>query len=229
MNPNRQFLGPRGFSIALSLLLLAGTAPAQTVVRSFDGDKGPGLATCQTGVSHCGLAEMDVATSGKQVVQVTWQNVRVYNKKGRLLQSTPMTEFIRSAGLNPVSSSKRAPDASVDPGPIEPHIVFDEFIHRWIVTVTGQNESLMVSASPDPSGKWSGIYPSCLQGGPCLNIDAAAHLGYDKNGVYLCAVHIGDENPHTLKGISYDCFAIPSPEAQAIGQRRDAPARQSRP
>ena len=218
MNRNSQFLTRRGLPIALSLLFLAGTASAQTVVRSFDGDKGPGLATCETGVTHCGQAEMDVATNGKQVVQVTWQNVRVYNKKGRLLQSTSMTSFIRSAGLNPVSGSKRAPDASVDPGPIEPHIVYDEFINRWMVTVTGQNEILMVSESPDPKGKWSGIYPSCLQGGPCLNVDAAAHLGYDKNGVYVCAVHIGDDNPHTLKGISYDCFAIPSSEAQAIGQ-----------
>jgi hypothetical protein len=215
---NNQFLIRRSLPIAFSLFFIAGAAPAQSVVRSFDGDKGPGLATCETGVSHCGQAEMDVATNGKQVVQITWQNVSVYNKKGRLLQSTPTTAFIRNAGLNPVSGSKRAPGASVDPGPIEPHIVYDEFINRWLVSITGQNESLIVSESPDPKGKWSGIYPSCLQGGPCLNIDAAAHLGYDKNGVYLCAVHIGDDNPHTLKGISYDCFAIPSSEAQAIGQ-----------
>src|SRR5271157_1468918 len=187
MNRNSQFLTRRSLTIALCLLFLARVASAQTVVRSFDGDKGPGLATCETGVSHCGLAEMDVATNGKQVVQVTWQNVRVYNKKGRLLQSTPMTTFIRNAGLNPVSGGKRNPGSSVDPGPIEPHIVYNEFINRWIVTVTGQNDSLMVSESPDPKGKWSGIYPSCLQGGPCLNLDAAVHLGYDKNGVYLCA------------------------------------------
>jgi hypothetical protein len=215
---NNQFLIRRSLPIAFSLFFIAGAAPAQSVVRSFDGDKGPGLATCETGVSHCGQAEMDVATNGKQVVQITWQNVSVYNKKGRLLQSTPTTAFIRNAGLNPVSGSKRAPGASVDPGPIEPHIVYDEFINRWLVSITGQNESLIVSESPDPKGKWSGIYPSCLQGGPCLNIDAAAHLGYDKNGVYLCAVHIGDDNPHTIKGISYDCFAIPSSEAQAVGQ-----------
>jgi len=142
---------------------------------------------------------MDVATNGKQVVQVTWQNIRVYNKKGRMLQSIPMTAFIRNAGLNPVSGSKRAPDASVDPGPIEPHIVYDEFIHRWIVTITAQNESLMVSASPDPAGKWNGVYPSCLQGGPCLNIDAAAHLGYDKMGFTSVRFILGTKNPHTLK------------------------------
>ena len=218
MRRNSKYPTRRLLPIALSLLFLAGTAPAQTVVHSFDGDKGPGLATCQTGVSHCGQAEMDVATNGKQVVQITWQNVRVYNKKGRLLQSTPMTAFIRNAGLDPVIMGKRSPDASVDPGPIEPHIVYDEFIQRWIITITAHSESMMVSASPDPTGKWSGIYPSCLQGGPCLNMDPAMHLGYDKNGVYSCGAHIGDENPHTIKGISYDCLAIPSSEAQAIGQ-----------
>jgi hypothetical protein len=213
-----QLLTQQGLVIALCPLFLAGLAFAQTVVRSFNGDSGPGLATCQSGATHCDRPEMDVAANSKQVVQVTWQNVRVYNKTGRLLQSTPMTAFIRNAGLNPVSGSKRAPNSSVDPGPIEPHIVYDEFIKRWIITITAQNDSLMVSASPDPRGKWSGVYPSCLQGGPCLNIDAAIHLGYDKNGIYFCAVHIGDENPHTLKGISYDCFAIPSSEAQAVGQ-----------
>ena len=111
MRRNSKYPAPRVLPIALSLLFLAGTAPAQTVVHSFDGDKGPGLATCQTGVSHCGQAEMDVATNGKQVVQITWQNMRVYNKKGRLLQSTPMTAFIRNAGLDPVIMGKRSPDA----------------------------------------------------------------------------------------------------------------------
>lgn len=149
----------------MSLLLLAGTAPSQTVVHSFDGDKGPGLATCETGITHCGLAEMDVATNGKQVVQITWQNISVYSKKGRLLQAIPTTTFIRNAGLNPISGSKRAPGATVDPGPIEPHIVYDEFIKRWMVSITGENESLIVSESPDPKGKWSGIYPSYCKAG----------------------------------------------------------------
>jgi hypothetical protein len=53
------------------------TATAQPIVRSFEGDRGPGLAVCQTGVSHCGFPDMDAAVNGKQVVQVTWQNVRV--------------------------------------------------------------------------------------------------------------------------------------------------------
>ena len=45
---------------------------------------------------------MDVAANGKQVVQVTWQNVRIYDYNGRLLHSTPMATLIRNAGLNPV-------------------------------------------------------------------------------------------------------------------------------
>ena len=81
-------------------LFSAGTAKGQATVKSFDGDRGPGAAVCDTGVMHCILPEMDVSANGKVVVQVTWQNVRVYDYNGRLLQSTPMTSFIRSAGLD---------------------------------------------------------------------------------------------------------------------------------
>jgi hypothetical protein len=163
MNCNSQFLTLRGLPIALCLLFLAAVASAQTVVRSFDGDKGPGLATCESGVTHCDRPEMDVATNGKLVVQVTWQNVRVYKTNGRLLRSIPMTTFIRNAGLNPVSFIPHMQNSTTPPGPYEPHIVYDEFINRWIITVTGQNDSLLVSASPDPMGSWGGVYPSCRE------------------------------------------------------------------
>src|ERR1035441_2745975 len=137
MNRKVQSLTLRLLSLVPCLLFLAGVASAQTIVRSFDGDSGPGLAVCESGVTHCDRPEMDMATNGKQVVQVTWQNVRIYNTSGRLLRSTPMTAFIRKAGLNPVSANTRIPNSPATSGPYEPHIVYNEFINRWIVTVTG--------------------------------------------------------------------------------------------
>jgi hypothetical protein len=215
---NCQFLTRRVLPIALCLLFLAGVASAQTIVHSFNGDSGPGLAVCESGVTHCDRPEMDMATNGKQVVQVTWQNVRIYNTRGHLLQSTPMTAFIRNAGLNPVSLDTRIQSSPVTSGPYEPHILYNEFINRWIVTVTGQSDSLLVSTSSDARGPWGGVYPSCLQGGPCLNHDPSIHVGYDRNGVYLCAAHLGDENSHTIPGVAYDCFAIPPAEVRAVAQ-----------
>lgn len=208
MSRKSQALTERALLTAWCLLLPVGVATAQTIVRSFDGDSGPGLAACQAGVTHCDRPEMDVAANGKQIVQVTWQNVRIYDYSGHLLQSMPMSTLIRNAGLNPIP-----PEAQ---GPYEPHVVYNEFINRWIITVTGLNDCLLVSASSDAADSWGGVYLSCLQGGPCLSFDAAIHIGYDKNGVYACAVHVGDDNPHTVPGYAYDCFAIPPAEVQAI-------------
>ena len=210
MNRKRQVAVERALLIALCLMFPAGAATAQTVVRSFDGDSGPGLTACLAGVTHCDRPEMDVAVNGRQIVQVTWQNVRIYDYSGHLLQSMPMSTLIRNAGLNPVPPKQQ--------GPYEPHVVYNEFINRWIVTVTGLNDCLLVSASSDAAGSWGGVYLSCLQGGPCLDSDASIHVGYDKNGLYECAAHAGDDNRHTAPGYSYDCFAVPPAEVEAIGQ-----------
>jgi hypothetical protein len=204
--------------LALGLLLIVplvlspqGTARAQ-VVNSFDGDRGPGEAVCKSagGPIHCDRAEMDVAASGKQVVQVTWQNVNVYDTAGKLLKSTPLAALIRSVGLDP--------DPAKGGGPFEPHIVYNEFIERWIITVTCSKDCTLVSATSDATGAWGGTYLSCLQGGPCLDRNPALKLGYDKNGLYMCGGHIGDDNPQTVPTASYDCFAVPSEEVKAIAQ-----------
>jgi len=202
---------------AFCLLLPAGAAMAQTVVQSFDGDSGAGLAVCETGRTHCGFPDMNAAVNGKQVVQVTWQNVSVFDYSGHLLRATPLATFMRNAGMDPVPTPRGA-NPSPARGPFELHLAYDEFISRWIVSATGANESLMVSASSDPMGSWGGVSLSCLAGGPCLNYDPAVHLGYDKNGVYDCGAHVGESNPNTVLGISYDCIAVSSAEVQAIGQ-----------
>jgi len=227
MNRRRKTLTGWALLSAVCLLFPAGVATAQTIVRSFDGDSGPGLAVCESGVTHCGLPEMAAAVNGKQVVQVTWQNVRIYDYSGHLLQSIPMPTFIRKAGLDPLPPGPPNKRPSPTRGPFEPHIVYDEFIGRWIITVTCLNDCTLVSASSDATGSWGGVYLSCLQGGACLNLDPSIHLGYDKNGVYVCAGHIGDANPNTVPGVAFDCFAVPSVEVEAIA-RGKSPAHLNR-
>jgi hypothetical protein len=218
MSVLRHVQNQRAAVMALCFLFAAEWAKAQTIVHSFDGDRGPGRPACESGITHCDRPEMSVAANGTQVVQVTWQNFRIYDYNGHLVQSTPLSQIIRKAGLNPVSSNPNVPNPRTTPGPYEPQIVYDEFINRWIMTVTGQSDSLLVSASSNPAGAWGGVYPSCLEGGPCLSYDPGIHLGYDKNGVYVCGAHLGDDNPHTIPEVAYDCFAIPSPEVEAIAK-----------
>src|SRR5712691_11202627 len=226
MNQSKEM--PTAGLLTLAVCLLCPVrAAAQTIVQSFDGDSGPGLAACQSGVTHCDRPEMDVAVNGKQVAQVTWQSVRIYDYNGRLLASTPMTEFVRRAGLDPIPPPAENQPPSPARGPFEPHIIYDEFISRWIITITGLNDSLLVSASSDAMGGWGGTYVSCQHGGPCLNHDPGLHIGYDRNGVYVCGAHIGDDNPKTVPGVAYDCFALPPVEVQAIAQRK-APAHVNR-
>lgn len=161
---------------------------------------------------------MDAAVNGRQVVEVTWQNVRVYTYRGVLLQSTPMAVLIRNAGLDPTPPPEpRKTAAPSVPGPFEPHVVFDEFIERWIITATGFSDTMLVSASADATGRWGGVNLACLNGGPCLNFDPALHIGYDRNGVYYCGGHVGDTNPHTVPGYASDCLAVPAAEVAAIG------------
>lgn len=200
--------------VALTLL------PAQTIVHSFEGDNGPETDKCNAQEVRCGRqAEMMAAANGKQVLQVTWQHVNVYDYNGKLLHSTPLPDFIRKAGLDPNPVSKRA--NVTDKGPYEPHVVFDEFIGHWVMNLSCLNDCFMVSESADPAGAWHGVYLSCLQGGPCLDNDPSLQLGYDKNGVYHCAGHVGDDNPNTIKGVAYDCFAIPPEEVKGIGEGKE--------
>src|SRR5262249_1869637 len=107
--------------IGLCLLFPAAAATAQTIVQSFDGDKGPGLAACESGITHCDRPEMNIGVNGKQVVQVTWQNVRIYDYQGHLLESTPMSTFIRKAGLDPTPPERPGqanPNPANTPGPL---------------------------------------------------------------------------------------------------------------
>ena len=201
---------------ALAYLPLLGlafisAAAENPVIRSFDGDQGTALSQCQPETTHCGRQpEMNAAANGRNVVQVTWQHVSVFDYSGKLLRSTPLAQFIKGAHLDP--------DTAEGKGPFEPMVVYDEFLGRWIITVTCHNDCFLVSESSDPQGAWGGVYLSCLQGGPCLDRDPALHLGFDRNGVYYCGGHMGDEFPQTVPKFAYDCFAIPSSEVPGIAR-----------
>ena len=86
------------------------------------------------------------------MVQVTWQNVRVYDYTGHLLRSTPMTTCIRNAGLDPIPPERRKPAGPSVPGPFEPHGVYDAFINGWIITVTCLKDCTLVRASSAAMG-----------------------------------------------------------------------------
>jgi len=198
--------------VTFCLLMLGGCAAVPSVV-SFEGDKGPGVAVCKSDKvpTHCERAEQDVAASGRQVTQVTWQNVNVYDTSGKLLKSTPLGDIIRGAGLDPVLWNGKGSQ-------FEPHIVYNEFIERWIITVTCKNDCTLVSATSDATGPWGGVYLTCQQGGPCLERNPAFKIGYDRNGTYICGGRGGIDNPATVPGVAYECFALRGEDVKAIAQ-----------
>jgi hypothetical protein len=87
---------------------------------------------------------MNAAANGNRVVQVTWQNIRTYDYNGKLLDSTSLSNLIQKAGLDPMPKAGK--------GPFEPHVVFSEFIGRWVITASCRHDCLLVSASEDPMG-----------------------------------------------------------------------------
>lgn len=200
----------------VALIVLLSASPfvrAQSVVLSFDGDNGVEFANCRPDTTRCGRQpESNVGVNGKQAVQLTWQSFSVYDYAGRLLRRIPLADFVKSARLDP------EPPQAKGKGPFEPSVVFDEFLNRWIITLTCHADCFLVSKSADALGPWGGVYISCQQGGPCLDFDPALHIGYDRNGVYYCGGHLGDDFPQTVPKVAYDCFAIPAAEVLGIAK-----------
>jgi hypothetical protein len=166
-----------------------------TVTIQFDGNVGPGMAGCPGSPPKCRqIPELNVAANGTQVAQVTWTDLNVYDYSGTLLSTTPLSTFITNAGLSPGF-------------PFEPHILYDEFIGRWLITTTCLYDCFLVSSSSDATGNWQGIYLANNGNDPGM------HLGYDINGAYLAEFGQGDSDGNTAS-YSYDFFAIPSAELQ---------------
>jgi hypothetical protein len=190
-----------------------GTAPdsgtSALIVQSFDGDIGEGLAACMAGGGHCDRPEMNVAASGTQVVEVTSRNVTIYDHHGTLVSSASLASFIASAGVSAGTKN-----------PIEPHVVYDEFIQRWIITATCAFDCVLVSATSDATGTWAGIYLDNYGNDPSI------HLAYDANGVYFSEVQPGTNPDAGVAGVAGVYFAIPSAEMKWVGTF--APAHKNR-
>ncbi len=166
---------------------------ALTILHAFDGDH----ATAATGR---GKPEMNVASNGTLVGQVSSQGLNVYDYTGHLQQTTTLTALVTGAGLVAAGGS---------PTPYEPHVVFDEFIQRWVITATCKLDCVLVSDGANPVGAtWQGFY---LDGN---GADPAIHLAYDKNGAYFSETVLSAGNPDTATCCTSNVFAIPGAELQ---------------
>ena len=145
------------------------------------------------------VPEMNVAANGSQVVQVTSRSVVVYSYTGAVLDTMSLASFITGAGVTPNAN------------PIEPHVVYDEFIQRWIISATCSLDCVMVSATSDATGAWAGIYLDNY------GADPSVHLGYDANGVYFSEVQAGMNPDAGFSGYAGVYFAIPSAEMKWTG------------
>jgi hypothetical protein len=172
------------------------------IVRQFDGDSGPDLASCTSLGGHCDRPDGNLAADGTHVVQVTWQHVNVYDYSGQVTSSLTLSQLIANAGLVATTLQGNPP--------YEAHVVYDEFVGRWIITASCKYDCLLVSATSDPAGAWSGIYLANNGSDPSM------HLGYDKNGVYISEIDPGVHDANTA-GYSFADFAIPAAEIAWTG------------
>jgi hypothetical protein len=164
------------------------------ILHSFDGD------SYTTGPTGRGKPEMNLAANGTQVTQVTWQHVNVYDYTGTTLKSTSLQTFITGAGLSPLPQSVTTP--------YEPHVVFDEFIQRWIITASCAYDCVLVSDGADATTtNWQGFYLDNNGNDPAM------HIGYDVNGVYFAEGVVSPSSVDT-GCCSSNVFAIPSAEVQ---------------
>ena len=135
------------------------------IVSSFDATSGdPGM----TYKDHPDIAMAACSNCGKagQVLVATGQDVAVYDKSGKLLKSSTMTNFIKAAGLEPDRIN-------------DPRAAYDPFIGRWIVVCSCSADFLMVSRNKDATGAWQGVILTGSEG------DLTMFPGWDKNGVYI--------------------------------------------
>ena len=163
-----------------------------TVLHAFDGESG-------TVAAYRGKPEMNVAANGSQVAQITNPSLDVYDYSGTMLKTTSLATLVTAAGLNPTTSPGGKP-------PYEPHILYDPFIQRWIISVSCSLDCVLVSSGSDAvTSSWQGFYLDSY------GMDPGVHLGYDKYGVYFSEVQIAalasKDTPYGSIG-----FAIPNSE-----------------
>jgi hypothetical protein len=143
---------------ALVILLLASCCSAQTVLLSFDGDTGAGT------FNH---PNDSMAANGTYVAETGQQGLVVDDYTGARQLTIDMTTFITNAGL---TAGKI----------LDPRIIYDTFISRWIIVCSCAADFFMVSSGSNiVTSTWKGVNLSTATG------DLSMRLGFDKNWVYV--------------------------------------------
>ena len=169
-----------------------GEASVFGVTRSFDGDRGDAGAGCggSPGCQYKDHPDMGIDANGTQVVEVTGQNVMVFDYSGAVLAKTSLAAFITNAGLTAGTLN-------------DPRVSFDPFISRWIVVCSCSADYLMVSATSDATGSWKGVALGVNSG------DLTMYPGWDKNGVYV--------SEYGGNASAYDVVALPANDVAFSG------------
>jgi hypothetical protein len=178
---------------------------APVLVTSFAGESGAaGTRNCgRSGGANCSYKDhpdASIASNGTYVVEVTGQSVTVYDAAGTQLAQTAAAMFVTAAG-----GSAPAPT-----GVNDPYVDWNEFAQRWVVSIpTDKQDFLIVSATADPRGAWSGAALTATNRG-----DITMKLAHDLNGEYIGEYPFdghGVPDPNTAS-LSWYCFAIPTTE-----------------
>lgn len=195
------------------------TDVAPMLVTSFPGESGAaGSRNCgRSGGTTCKYkdhADASIASDGTFIVEGTGQSITVYDAvSGAQLAQTDAAAFVTAAG-------GMAPSVT---GVNDPWVDWNEFAHRWVVAIpTDKQDFVIVSATADPRGAWSGAALTATNHG-----DVTIKLAHDRNGEYLGEYPFdgnGASDPNTA-GLSWYCFAIPTAEMAWTGAF--APAHQN--
>ena len=185
--------------VVLASFITAAIAPVAaaraqdvTVVATFPADRGPGYRkTCPDAAGAVGP-----------------QHAVAFDDRGFVVQDKATGKVLRSETQHDFWM-KVQPAGTLDLLANDPRLVYDPLTGRWIAWVQGLNPGngfLAVSTSSDPTESWNGIKM------PIPPNNLGAKLGFDKNGLYICAYN-GNQN----LAKAHTCYALPMADVVAEG------------
>jgi hypothetical protein len=160
-------------------------ASSLSVAVSFEGDYGLPGPLCDGGCAYRNHPDMSVAANGVQVVEVTGQNVTVFDYSGSILHQTPFASFMSKMNLTVGKIN-------------DPRLTYDPFISKWIIGCSCSNDYLMVSNTSDATGSWTGYTIGVSAG------DLTMWPGWDANGVYVSEFQFGSAPPYPYAVVALD-------------------------
>ena len=181
--------------VALVSLLIAETlalaAGEVEVVRTFEGDRGPGFKPAANVMGGVGP---------NHVVDFTISGFAVHDKAtGAVLRHWTQHEFWKR--VEPAGTLDPQAEAN------DPWMVYDSTSGHWIATAAGTHPGdsfLAVSTSSDPTQGWRGAQL------PLPKVDPGLKIGVDKNGLYISCANGASDPTQAL-----DLYAIPKADAIA--------------